>query len=99
MKEQEFGRPRQEIRQLNQSEFLSELEQARFHWIDQLEEVIKRIRNIDRQRLGADQAILDNQIVRYFREEIFDEEGNHVSSRLFFRPEPKEEIGFNKGEQ
>ena len=92
------GVGRQEISQLNQSEFLAELELARLHRIEELEEAVDKIRGIDRQRLGIDQAIIDNQTVRYFKEERFDEQGNHVSSRLYFRPEPKGELGFRTNE-
>ena len=88
-----------EVRQLNQSEFLAELEEARLHWIEELEETVDRIRDIDRQRLGIDQVIVDNQTVRYFKEERFDKQGNHVSSRLYFRPEPKGNLGFQTNER
>jgi len=83
-----------EIRRLNQSEFLACLEQARLHCINKLEEIVDDIRKIDRQRLGIDEAILDNQTVRYFREDSFDEKGEKISSRLYFETEPKKEIGF-----
>ena len=89
---------RHEVRQLNRSEFLAELEEAKLHWIGELEEAVDRIRDIDRQRLGIDQAILDNQTVRYFKEERFDKQGNHISSRLYFRPEPKGNLGFQTHE-
>jgi hypothetical protein len=90
---------RHEVSQLNQSEFLAELEEARLHWIEELEEAIDKIRSIDRQRLGVDQAIIDNQVVRYFKEEKFDKNGNHIFSRLYFRPEPKGELGFQTNER
>jgi len=90
---------RHEVFQLNQSEFLAELEEARLHRIEELERTVDQIKNIDRQRLGVDQAIFDNQIVRYFKEERFDKNGNHISSRLYFRPEPKENLGFQTDER
>jgi len=88
--------PRKEIRRLNQSEFLFFLEQARAQWVSQLEEVVDNINNIDHQRLRLDNAILDNQTIRYFREDSFNEKGEKISSRLYFETEPKKEIGFKK---
>lgn len=94
MLEKEEIVPRVEQTQLNQSEFLAELERARLHWVGELERAVEQIRGIDKQRLGVDQALSDNQIVRYFREDSFDEKGEKISSRLYFRPEPKGELGF-----
>jgi len=93
--------PKVEIQQLSQSEFLSELEKARFRLTEsrlteRVQAIVDEIRTVDRLRLGVDEAILDNQIVRYFREDSFDEKGEKISSRLYFESEPKKEIGFKK---
>jgi len=88
--------PKVEIQQLSQSEFLSELEKARFRLTERVQAIVDEIRTVDRLRLGVDEAILDNQIVRYFRENSFDEKGEKISSRLYFKTEPKKEIGFKK---
>lgn len=94
MKEREEIIPRVERVQLNQSQFMAELEMARRRWVDELEGVVDKIKNVDKQRLGVDNALLDNQRVRYYREDIFDENGEKMGSRLFFEPEPKGDIGF-----
>jgi len=83
-----------EIQQLSQSEFLFELERARSHLVERIEAIVDKIRIVDRLRLGVDNAILDNQTVRYFKEDSFDEKGEKISSRLYFEAEPKKEIGF-----
>ena len=86
--------PRVERVRLNQGQFVAELESARQHWIEQLEDVVDKIRKVDKQRLGVDNALLDNQRLRFYREDIFDERGEKMGSRLYFETEPKDEIGF-----
>jgi len=90
--------PRVEKTQLNQSQFIAELNEARQHWLDKLEDLVDKIRQVDKQRLGVDNALLDNQRLRFYREDIFDEKGERLGSRLFFESEPKEEIGFKTNE-
>ena len=90
--------PRVERTQLNQSQFMAELESARQRWIEQLEETVDKIRKVDKQRLGVDQAIYDNQQLRYYREDIFDENGERLGSRLYFESKPKDDIGFKTNE-
>ena len=94
--EREHRVPRVERTRLDKSEFLSLLGRIRLQWLDRLRRAVENINEIDQQRLLIDGAIRDNQIVRFFKEETFDENGKKIGSRLYFETEPKGKIGFKK---
>jgi hypothetical protein len=86
---------REEIAEINRSEFNAGLEELRDYWVEKINDGIRQVNHIDNQHSKIDRAFQNNQTINFFCQKTFDDEGNLVSRLYYFRARPKGNLGFD----